>query len=44
MRFSLNFPTSLPDGVMAAPEILDLLVVVRIHVGQPTLSWYIAGV
>jgi hypothetical protein len=36
IRFSLNFPTFyLPDGVMAAPEILDLLVMVRIHVGQP---------
>ena len=34
-RFSLNFPTFLPDGVMAAPEILDLLVQVRILVGQP---------
>ena len=32
---SPNFPTFLPDGVMAAPEILDLLVMVRIHVGQP---------
>ena len=35
IRFTLNFPTFLPDGVMAAPEILDLLVQVRILVGQP---------
>ena len=47
---SISQPSVLPDGVMAAPEILDLLVMVRIHVGQPVdalqkaaCSWPAAG-
>jgi hypothetical protein len=35
IRFALNFPTFLPDGVMAAQVTLTHLVMVRIHVGQP---------
>ena len=35
IRFTLNFPTFLPDGVMAAQVTLTHLVMVRIHVGQP---------